>query len=81
MMSCCVRLAASQPGFLHVDQEQNNVAAVLYWDSVDAIAVWRQLMEQVFARRWGHQAFYHYLSLKVERKAPVGHMAKRPLPA
>ncbi|POZ60929.1 hypothetical protein [Chromobacterium alticapitis] len=49
---CALRLASAQPGCLGGDA----VAQLTYWDSVDAIAAWRDRVEQLVRQRLGRGA-------------------------
>ncbi|UTH73701.1 antibiotic biosynthesis monooxygenase [Chromobacterium sp. IIBBL 290-4] len=49
---CALRLASAQPGCLGGDA----VEQLSFWDSVDAIAAWRDRVEQLVRQRLGRGA-------------------------
>ncbi|HJV07900.1 MAG TPA: antibiotic biosynthesis monooxygenase [Chromobacteriaceae bacterium] len=66
-----VRLAQTQPGFLGVESSHRdahgNGITVSYWESVEAIAAWRQHAEHLVAQQLGREVWYQSFSLRVAR--------------
>jgi heme-degrading monooxygenase HmoA len=66
-------LAAEQPGYLGVEscREQNGLGiTVSYWESLDAIAAWKQHSEHLAAQQQGQvdwYSAYHTRIARVER--------------
>lgn len=64
-----VRLAQTLPGFLGVESshrdEHGNGITVSYWESVEAIAAWRQHAEHLVAQQLGREVWYQSFSLRV----------------
>lgn len=65
-----VELAATQPGFLGVDSAREGSGfgiTVSYWDSLEAIAAWRQHAEHTVARETGRVRWYEQYTLRIAR--------------
>ena len=68
-----VELAASQPGFLGMDNAREDSGfgiTVSYWDSLEAISAWRDNPEHLEAQAMGRSKWYATFDLhiaKVER--------------
>jgi heme-degrading monooxygenase HmoA len=72
-----VELAAEQPGFLGVESTRGADGfgiTVSYWQSEEAIALWKANAEHAAARAMGNAAWYSHYELrvaKVERAYPM----------
>jgi heme-degrading monooxygenase HmoA len=61
-------LAAQQPGFLGVESARGELGiTVSYWDSVAAIAAWKQNAEHLVAQQRGRDEWYAAFRLRVCR--------------
>ncbi|UJB31038.1 antibiotic biosynthesis monooxygenase [Chromobacterium sp. Beijing] len=63
------RLAACQAGFLGLERGEPGRDTVSYWDSVEAIAAWRQCAERLIAQRYGPEAWYRVFAFNVSAAA------------
>ena len=65
-----LELAAQQPGFLGVESVRDASGlgiTVSYWQSLEAIAAWKQNTEHLVAQRLGRQQWYERFALRVCR--------------
>ena len=65
-----LELAAAQPGFLDVDSARGpdgRGITVSYWESLDAIANWREQAEHVAARERGRNEWYEWFRIRICR--------------
>ena len=65
-----LRLAEVQPGYLGAESARDSAGfgiTVSYWDSVEAIAAWRQHAEHLVAQKLGREVWCRDVSLKVAR--------------
>lgn len=65
-----LELARAQPGFLRVESvrdEQGNGITVSYWESLEAIAQWKQHAEHREAQEKGRHAWYGGYDVQVCR--------------
>jgi heme-degrading monooxygenase HmoA len=73
-----MELASRQPGFLGVDHAREEIGiTVSYWESLEAIALWKAHPEHVLARELGRKTWYSHYSLricKVEREYDFSRM-------
>ncbi|MFM1878717.1 MAG: hypothetical protein RLZZ241_1583 [Bacteroidota bacterium] len=65
-------LAAQQPGYLGVEHAREDVGiTVSYWESLDAIANWKNKAPHLLAQKLGKTAWYSHYKVricKVERE-------------
>ena len=60
--------AARQPGYLGVESAREDVGiTVSYWDSLAAIAAWKQDSEHLLAQRLGRAGWYDAYKVRVCR--------------
>jgi heme-degrading monooxygenase HmoA len=65
-----VDLAKNEPGFLGIESARGADGVgitVSYWDSLDAIAKWREHTEHKLVQTRGREEFYERYSLNVSR--------------
>lgn len=65
-----VELAKNEPGFLGIESargEDGVGITVSYWDSLDAIAKWREHAEHKLVQARGRESFYERYDLRVSR--------------
>ena len=63
-----LELAAQQPGFLGVESAREQLGiTVSYWQSLEAIAAWREQGEHRLARERGRQEWYAAFRLRICR--------------
>lgn len=71
MASRMEALATKQPGFLGMEFARNELGITIsYWESLEAIANWKNNLEHIEAQRKGKEAWYakyHLRIAKVER--------------
>lgn len=63
-------LAGAQPGFLGVDSARGADGfgiTVSYWESLDAIAAWREQLEHRAAQAKGKQTWYASFDLRIAK--------------
>lgn len=63
-------LARDQPGFLGIDSargEDGLGISVSYWESLDAIARWKQNAEHLAAQELGKTVWYESYSVRIAR--------------
>lgn len=62
-----VELAASQPGFLGIENARDDSLGITvsYWESEEAIAAWKANAEHTLAQQKGRDLWYESFSLKV----------------
>ena len=61
-------LAASQPGFLGVESARDDLGiTVSYWDSLEAIADWKQNSEHLVAQENGRASWYSAYKTRICR--------------
>ena len=72
MAKAMYKLAQQQPGFLHMESARSELGiTVSYWQSLEAIAAWRQASEHQVAQKLGREKWYesyHVRMCKVERE-------------
>ncbi len=65
-------LAKTQSGFLGIDSAREDVGiTVSYWESLDAIKIWKQHSEHLVAQQKGREQWYSWYNTricKVERE-------------
>ena len=63
-----VELAREQPGFLGMESARNEVGiTVSYWESEEAIRLWKQQTEHLEAQQSGRKNWYSAYSVRVCR--------------
>ncbi len=69
-------LAKQQEGFISIDSARETVGiTVSYWESLDAIKIWKQNSEHLLAQQKGRQQWYRWYNAKickVEREYEFG---------
>lgn len=61
-------LAKQQEGFLGIDSARDGVGiTVSYWESLDAIKVWKQNSEHLIAQQKGRNQWYSWYNTKICR--------------
>lgn len=69
-------LASQQPGFLGAESASDDIGiTVSYWQSLEAIANWKQNSEHQLAQKMGREQWYQAFRLriaKVEREYAMG---------
>lgn len=59
-------LAAQQKGFLGIEHARSNLGITIsYWDSLDAIALWKQDIAHTVAREKGREKWYQQYQLRI----------------
>ena len=60
------KLAARQPGFLGIESARENCGiTVSYWQSLEAIAAWKQQGEHLQAQAQGRDAWYSAYRIRI----------------
>jgi heme-degrading monooxygenase HmoA len=68
MAEAMVRLAATQPGFLGIESACEGLGiTVSYWESLDAIAAWKQNSAHLVAQRRGRDDWYAGFKVRICR--------------
>lgn len=69
-------LAKEQPGFLGLESARNHVGiTVSYWESLEAIKMWKEHSEHIIAQKYGRSKWYDSYRVricKVEREYAFG---------
>ncbi len=66
MSARMVELAQEQPGFLGVESARADIGiTVSYWDSPDAIRLWKQQAEHRIAQETGRQRWYEVYKTRI----------------
>ena len=61
-------LAKQQPGFLGVDSARNEIGiTVSYWESLEAIANWKQNLDHLDAQFLGRQKWYENYIVRIAK--------------
>ncbi len=61
-------LAKQQPGFLGVDSARNEIGiTVSYWESLEAIANWKQNLDHLDAQFLGRQKWYENYVVRIAK--------------
>jgi heme-degrading monooxygenase HmoA len=59
-------LAKTQSGFLGIDSARENVGVtVSYWESLEAIKIWKQNAEHLIAQQKGRNQWYSWYNTKI----------------
>jgi heme-degrading monooxygenase HmoA len=68
MSDAMVSLAALQPGFLGIESAHDSIGiTVSYWDSLDAIAAWKQNAAHLVAQQRGRDLWYQAFKTRICR--------------
>ena len=68
MAEAMLALASRQPGFLGVEHARDTTGiTVSYWESLEAIAAWKDHAEHQVAREKGRSAWYARYTLRICR--------------
>lgn len=68
MADAMLELAAAQPGYLGVESAREEVGiTVSYWDSLEAIAAWKQNSAHLVAQRTGRADWYAAYRVRICR--------------
>ena len=68
MSDAMVSLAAQQPGFLGMESAHGSLGiTVSYWDSLDAIAAWKQNSAHLVAQQRGREVWYQEFKTRICR--------------
>lgn len=61
-------LAKQQPGFLGVESARNEIGiTVSYWESLEAIANWKQNLDHLDAQLLGRQKWYENYTVRIAK--------------
>ena len=61
-------LAKQQPGFLGVESARNEIGiTVSYWESLEAIANWKQNLDHLDAQFFGRQKWYENYVVRIAK--------------
>lgn len=61
-------LAQQQPGFLGVESARNEIGiTVSYWESLEAIANWKQNLDHLDAQFLGRQKWYENYTVRIAK--------------
>ena len=61
-----VALAQKQPGFIGVDSARNEVGiTVSYWESLEAIKLWKQNTQHLLAQQLGKSDWYAHYKVRI----------------
>ncbi|MDP9108406.1 MAG: antibiotic biosynthesis monooxygenase [Pseudomonadota bacterium] len=68
MSHAMVALASAQPGFLGIESAREDIGiTVSYWDSLEAIAAWKQNTAHLVAQKNGKQTWYAHYRVRICR--------------
>jgi heme-degrading monooxygenase HmoA len=68
MAEAMARLASTQPGFLGIESVRDGLGiTVSYWESLEAIAAWKQNYEHLAAQRRGRADWYQSFKVRICR--------------
>ena len=68
MAEAMVNLAAQQPGFLGVESARDSIGiTVSYWESLEAIANWKQNSAHLVAQQRGRDLWYQAFKTRICR--------------
>ncbi|MDE2610685.1 MAG: antibiotic biosynthesis monooxygenase [Burkholderiales bacterium] len=68
MSNAMVQLAAQQPGFLGVESARDGLGiTVSYWESLEAIAAWKQNTAHLVAQQRGRDTWYETFKVRICR--------------
>ncbi|MBA4198059.1 MAG: antibiotic biosynthesis monooxygenase [Chitinophaga sp.] len=59
-------LAKQQPGFLGMESASKGISiTVSYWESLDAIKLWKQHAEHIIAQQYGREKWYEQYKTRI----------------
>lgn len=59
-------LAKQQPGFIAVESARETIGiTVSYWDSLEAIAQWKQQADHLLAQQLGRKQWYSWYKVRI----------------
>lgn len=68
MSNAMVQLASQQPGFLGVESARDGLGiTVSYWESLEAIAAWKQNTAHLVAQQRGRDTWYETFKVRICR--------------
>ena len=68
MSDAMVSLAGQQPGFLGIESARDSLGiTVSYWDSLEAIAAWKQNSAHLVAQQRGRELWYQAFTTRICR--------------
>ena len=68
MAEAIVKLAAQQPGFLGIESARDLIGiTVSYWESLEAIAAWKQNTAHLVAQQRGRDLWYQEFKTRICR--------------
>ncbi len=68
MSDAMVALAATQPGFLGIESARDSIGITIsYWDSLEAIAAWKQNSAHLVAQQRGRDIWYEAFKTRICR--------------
>jgi heme-degrading monooxygenase HmoA len=68
MAEAMVTLAAQQPGFLGIESARDSIGiTVSYWESLEAIAAWKQNSDHLVAQQKGRERWYQSFKIRICR--------------
>lgn len=68
MANKMVELTQQQPGFLGADSAREALGiTVSYWQSLEAIASWKQQSEHLVAQKLGRERWYQNYSIRISK--------------
>jgi heme-degrading monooxygenase HmoA len=68
MAKAMVNLASQQPGFLGIESAREDLGiTVSYWESLEAIAAWKQVYDHLTAQRRGRADWYQTYKVRICR--------------
>jgi heme-degrading monooxygenase HmoA len=68
MADAMVKLAAQQPGFLGIESARDSLGiTVSYWESLEAIAAWKQNSAHLVAQQRGRDLWYQEFKTRICR--------------
>lgn len=68
MADAMVNLASQQPGYLGIESARENLGiTVSYWQSLEAIAAWKQNFDHLAAQRRGRTDWYQTYKVRICR--------------
>jgi heme-degrading monooxygenase HmoA len=66
MAEAMLELARRQPGYLGVESARDSLGiTVSYWESLDAIAAWKQNAEHIVAQNLGRKIWYEKFQTRI----------------
>lgn len=77
MADAMMDLASRQPGYLGVEHAREEVGiTVSYWDSLQAIAAWKEHADHQLAQKLGRDKWYSQYSIRICRVERAYHFQR-----